>query len=95
MSETGGRALLPFEFGFGYEALPAMISVWEFVHWPMGLAILPELIQYMPSHGGGWKSSIAESVYVLSCAIQLALFVMLLIVSVRTVVKKAAGMRSN
>ena len=44
-----------------------LLLVWNFVNAPITALLMPELIGYMPSHGGGVKAVFAEFLYVLSC----------------------------
>ncbi len=71
--ELGGGYLSPLNNQTGGELLNILIRIWEFMHWPVQEFLLPALIQYMPSHGGGWVSRFAEGIYVLACGVQLGL----------------------
>ena len=75
MVQIGGRPFIPVQIEVGKRVIDSMIGVWNVLHWPVGNILLPMLADYMPSHGGGWKSFVAESTYVLCCALWLAIFV--------------------
>lgn len=51
---------------------------WGAIHYPVEQVFLPYLIEYTPSHGGGWPAFFATITYVALCALQVFIIVVFL-----------------
>lgn len=77
------------------EIFSVLLGTWEFLHAPVTNALMPSLIQYMPSHGGGIPAILAEIVYVSACMVWLGLLSVLFVFGYRFVSRKYRMRRSG
>lgn len=60
--------------GYSQEAFSVLLGIWNFVHRPVTALLMPYLIEFMPSHGGGRSAILAEIAYVAACLLWVAGF---------------------
>jgi len=84
LTVIGGGAL--YETGWGgysQEAFSVLLGIWNFVHGPVTASLMPYLIEFMPSHGGGRSAILAELAYVAACLLWVAVLALLGTIAVR------------
>jgi len=69
--------------GYSQEAFSMLLGIWDFLHGPVTVLLMPYLIEYMPSHGGGLSAILAEIAYVAACLVWVGILVSLITIGAR------------
>lgn len=89
LTVIGGGALYGIGWdGYSQETFSVLLGIWNFVHGPVTALLMPYLIEFMPSHGGGRNAILAELAYVAACLLWVAVLALLVTVGVRFVWRK-------